>query len=62
MLLFSKLQLPPNDAMSNLWYTTTENQDRDIPFALTICRALNASIVSHCTIISVDCHECLYMG
>lgn len=32
MLLFSQLQLSPNDVMSNLWYTTAENQDGGISF------------------------------
>lgn len=61
MLLFNQLQLPPNDAMSNLWYTTAENQDRGIPFTLMTCRAPNAPIVYHYVIIPVYCHVCLYM-
>lgn len=30
MLLFSQLQLPANDVMSNLWYITDEKYDHDI--------------------------------
>lgn len=61
MLLFNQPQLQPNDVMCNLWYTTAENQDGDIPFTLMTCKAANAPTIYHYMIIPVHCHACLQM-
>lgn len=36
MLRFNQQQLPPNDAMSNLWYATAEKQDHHISLKDTL--------------------------